>query len=691
MSYDIFISYRRKGGDVTAKHLYDLLTRDGYSVSFDVDTLRSGDFDVELLKRIDECTDFIVILNEGVFDRMLTTEKQEDWLRNELAYALKKKKNIIPIMLAGFSEFPKNLPEDVVDISRKNGIIHNMKYFDAFYDKLKKEFLLSEPTATRNDCILKILTNQDCFVFIDKKFTCIAKENQITKIDIEQGVFLVEFINQYDKNNIKTLNFSVQSKEEFLEVKLKKVSPYKIENELFVNNIEIKSGESVNLADLVTHCFIEGKLITSYSLLFTDIDNNEINNIVNPEVTTKYFVHLLNDKKEDILYKEITVGVLENKFLSKHLIKSFLFSLLSIVCFLIYLKTSFELEYKTLAGYAVLLVGVILANLGRIFASHFSDLGNTLRKRAHVLSIISMIILFIGIIMQSTKSSKQETTFGSMLWKSIELQVDNSAINNISKKMIYIEGGKYTMGYSDNKMGIDEMEQIVIIADFAISASEVTEREWESIMGYDTSCLIHNNSWDSYPVANVSWEDIVGTLGKYMEINGIKYYENGFIYKLNEKTGKKYRLPTEAEWEYAACGGKYNKNYKYSGNDEIDSIAWYYENSGDKFLNETQINIDSLSFYHCKVHPIAQKASNELGIYDMSGNVWEWCSDWYEKRVYKESTTKENPKGPKNGDTKVLRGGSWKDPSSACRNVNRFFLGKDKKNNSIGFRLAHDI
>lgn len=143
MANDIFISYRREGGHATAKHLYDLLIRDGYTVSFDIDTLRSGDFDTELLKHVDECTDFILILNETVFERSLDPkcDRKRDWVRNELARALEKKKNVIPIMLNGFTDFPDNLPEDIAEVARKNGPKYDEYYFDDFYRKLKTRFL----------------------------------------------------------------------------------------------------------------------------------------------------------------------------------------------------------------------------------------------------------------------------------------------------------------------------------------------------------------------------------------------------------------------------------------------------------------------------------------------------------------------------------------------------------------------
>lgn len=143
MKYDIFISYRRQGGYDTAKHLNDLLMRDGYKVSFDIDTLRNGNFDIQLLNRIDQCKDFILIVDEHAFDRTLDEhfDKQKDWMRNELAYALKKEKNIIPIFLSGVSGFPDKLPDDIIEVTKKNGPEYNRYYFNDFYRELKRRFL----------------------------------------------------------------------------------------------------------------------------------------------------------------------------------------------------------------------------------------------------------------------------------------------------------------------------------------------------------------------------------------------------------------------------------------------------------------------------------------------------------------------------------------------------------------------
>mgnify|MGYP004457989713 CR=1 FL=1 len=141
--YDIFISYRREGGYDTAKHLSDLLMRDGYKVSFDIDTLRSGNFDTQLYSHIDMCRDFILIVDEHAFDRTIKGKipREKDWVRCELAYALEKGKNIIPILLSGIKEFPDGLPDDISGVVLKNGPEYNRYYFDEFYRTLKKRFL----------------------------------------------------------------------------------------------------------------------------------------------------------------------------------------------------------------------------------------------------------------------------------------------------------------------------------------------------------------------------------------------------------------------------------------------------------------------------------------------------------------------------------------------------------------------
>ncbi|MBC8315696.1 MAG: PEGA domain-containing protein [Bacteroidetes bacterium] len=213
--------------------------------------------------------------------------------------------------------------------------------------------------------------------------------------------------------------------------------------------------------------------------------------------------------------------------------------------------------------------------------------------------------------------------------------------------MIFVKGGCFQMGskeYTDEK----PVHQ-VCVNDFYIGKYEVTQKQWKEIMGNNPSNFKCNNC----PVERVSWNDV-----------------QDFIKKLNTKTGQTYRLPTEAEWEYAARGGDQSRNYKYSGSNNIDDVAWYgYEKSGKK------------------THAVGTKQANELSIYDMSGNVWEWCSDWYKDKYYRNSPER-NPQGPSNGSLRVLRGGSWFNIARYCRVAYRLRHFPDRSSNYLGFRLT---
>jgi len=180
--YDIFISYRREGGYDTAKHLNDLLTRDGYKVSFDIDTLRSGDFDTQLFDRIDNCKDFILIVDKNAFVRTLNPsyDPQKDWMRCELSQALKKGKNIIPIFLTGINGFPEGLPDDIAGVVTKNGIEFNRSYFDAFYDDLKKRFLISKPQRIKLKYIILSILALLC---VSASVYFGSKSNKVAQMD----------------------------------------------------------------------------------------------------------------------------------------------------------------------------------------------------------------------------------------------------------------------------------------------------------------------------------------------------------------------------------------------------------------------------------------------------------------------------------------------------------------------------
>ncbi len=214
--------------------------------------------------------------------------------------------------------------------------------------------------------------------------------------------------------------------------------------------------------------------------------------------------------------------------------------------------------------------------------------------------------------------------------------------------MVFVEGGTFRMGNDDE--GSDERPiHSVTIGDFYIGKYEVTQIEWQTIMGVNPSKFVGL----SRPVENISW-------------NGIQE----FLEKLNARTGKHYRLPTEAEWEYAARGGSHGQNYKFSGSNDVDDVAWYYDNSDDE------------------THEVGLKKPNELGLYDMCGNVWEWCQDLHDENYYSNSPI-ENPQGASLGNHRILRGGSWfGEDDNKCRSTFRGWNTPDISSSNYGFRLA---
>ena len=232
-----------------------------------------------------------------------------------------------------------------------------------------------------------------------------------------------------------------------------------------------------------------------------------------------------------------------------------------------------------------------------------------------------------------------------------KFQNQTITVGGVSFKMIAVEGGTFQMGSPESDAEADGDEKPwhqVTLSNYYIGETEVTQELWKAVMGSNPS----NFEGAKLPVEQVSWNDC-----------------QEFIGKLNAQTGKTFRLPTEAEWEYAARGGKKSKGYTYSGSNTIAEVAWYGNNSNKE------------------THDVALMAPNELGIYDMSGNVWEWCQDRYGATYY-ENSSSTDPQGPASGTYRVLRGGGWHGSARSCRVAIRGYINPDIMDLTIGLRLV---
>ena len=223
-------------------------------------------------------------------------------------------------------------------------------------------------------------------------------------------------------------------------------------------------------------------------------------------------------------------------------------------------------------------------------------------------------------------------------------------VNGVSFDMMMVKAGTFTMGATSEMKAPESREkpthQVTLTNDYYIGKTEVTQALWKAVMGNNPSYF----KGDNLPVENVSWDDC-----------------QKFISKLNSLTGQNFRLPTEAEWEFAARGGNNSNHYQYSGSNELGDVAWYDGNSGDK------------------THVVATKQPNELGLYDMSGNVWEWCSDWFGNY---SSSSLTNPTGPNSGSYRVLRGGGWSSLARNCRSSYRHGVAPGNGSLDDGLRLV---
>lgn len=239
-------------------------------------------------------------------------------------------------------------------------------------------------------------------------------------------------------------------------------------------------------------------------------------------------------------------------------------------------------------------------------------------------------------------------------------------VNGVPFEMVAVEGGTFTMGSPLNELGRDsnEKQHKVKLSNFYIGKTVVTQALWKAVIGHNPSNFIGDN----LPVEQVSFN-----------------YCQEFIKNINKLTGKMYKMPTESQWEFAARGGNNSKGNIYAGSNNLDKVGWFYENSGDKQVSNASWFTKIRNPNNNRTHPVGQKYPNELGLLDMSGNVEEWCQDWYDEY---NDTLKLNPTGRDFGSYRVTRGGFWRSSAQDCRVACRSRSNPNEGSFVIGFRLA---
>lgn len=263
-----------------------------------------------------------------------------------------------------------------------------------------------------------------------------------------------------------------------------------------------------------------------------------------------------------------------------------------------------------------------------------------------------------------------------------ELHANKKEILDYNEKMVFIKGGSFQMGSNDYEAESDEQPlHTVTLNDFYIGKFEVTNEEYCKFLNEEGNQIeggvewINLNGNFNHERCRISQANVFFKVEQGYEKTAVNYVSwygaRAYCDWLKRKTGDKYRLPTEAEWEFASKGGVLGKGYKFSGSNYVDDVAFYANNA------------------NVRVHLIGQKLPNELGLFDMSGNVWEWCNDWYSKDYYSQKNIKQNPQGASFSSKKVIRGGGWGIDEQGCRTSNREFDMVSRRRSDLGFRIVY--
>ncbi len=285
---------------------------------------------------------------------------------------------------------------------------------------------------------------------------------------------------------------------------------------------------------------------------------------------------------------------------------------------------------------------------------------STKKKTIIISSIAAAVILTIIFVLIFTLPNRESSSTASIQ----NSETEEFVVNGVRFKMVYVQGGTFFMGATAEQGAEAYKNELpvhsVTLSDYYIGQTEVTQQLWKAVMGVYL--------YEQHNIANAKEPICELGIGPNSPMYYISWYDcQEFIHKLNQLTGKHFSLPTEAQWEFAARGGNKSCGYKYSGSNSVSEVAWWHNNS------------DSIA------HTVAKKRPNELGIYDMSGNVWEWCSDWYGDY---SSDDQINPQGVASGSYRILRRGCWFDDAKHCRVSRRCGDRPDSRGKPFGMRLV---
>ena len=578
MAYDIFISYRRDGGENLARDIKSELEKCNYSVFFDFNSLYGLDWVARIDEAIKESKVVIFVYSSGALDRC---KNEEDMVRHELELAYDEHKIVIPVSVdKAFKEdkgFPDACPTKIRNclgahtfaevITGQHQTLTIRRLIDEIIDK---EFEKSGWTKEKAlNSIVKIRANADCRVEDCGDLLCELKANKWEKISILPGDYVLEIISNENPNVCQEIEFEVNPGKSHIlriELPLEDISQPQEES-------EPQSVKKVFPIEADMDCLLKccGHLLCHLKCGWND-------------VTLPLGIHIL-----ECVSAENTADKLEFEVDTEK--KNFLrVKLQPIRDVRIKKERKKEAEARRRA----------------------EEEAERIRQEREE---------------QARKACEEAARLEAQKQKDAE---SREVIQQLLDNMIVVEGGTFMMGATSEQGGDVSKDERpvhkVTLSSYKIGKYPVTQVQWQKVMG-------NNPSSDKYdvncPVEGVSWDDS-------ME----------FIKRLNQLSGMNFRLPTEAEWEFAARGGNQSQHYKYSGSNNIEEVAWYSDNAGGT------------------THPVGQKNPNELGLYDMSGNVLEWCQDWFGDYP---SCKETNPRGSVSGWYRVLRGGCWDYDARECR------------------------